>query len=228
VLLLSSSFLVGMLIPTRSNRLVEAESLAFSAVFVGGIYAVAGQLMAVTDYPSRSPGQKATAIYEYSIYFGAGRYIYPGELTAIRQASGRYLLWGLPFLIPEAPIWYTGYGTPSCRPRAPGAGVLVAWRSFPRTKDTEGQSIQAAKNAARTNDKEGRSIPNTDAAEGRSIQRTNASPYKVDICFVGVPVPGPGAGLHAAHSERHLDRAVRAAGGRWKWLAATLAAGIAG
>lgn len=104
-LLLSSASLVAICLPLDQERLIQPVSFLFSLVLVSGLFLVAAQLIAVNNYPFSLTWSEGNRLYEYSIYFAGRRYEYAGELTAIRGASGRYLLWGLPFLIPDTPLW---------------------------------------------------------------------------------------------------------------------------
>lgn len=110
-LLLSTAVVCGALLepgaegPSAAVRLVDGRRFLFGAALVAALHLAAAQLFTVTNYPFALTWSEGNRLYEYSIPFIGGRYDYPGELTAIRSATGRFWLWGLPFLIPDAPIW---------------------------------------------------------------------------------------------------------------------------
>lgn len=105
LILLSSSAVMAAFMPVNYEKLISQRSLLIGAIFVAGLYGVAVQFATVVNYPFSITWSEGNRIFEYSIYFGKARYVYSGELEPIRVAIGRYMLWGLPFLIPEAPIW---------------------------------------------------------------------------------------------------------------------------
>lgn len=87
------------------ERIVDAKGFLLGAALVGSVHLIAAQLFNVTGYPFALTWSEGNRLYEYSIPYIGDHYEYAGELTAARRASGRFLLWGLPFLIPDAPIW---------------------------------------------------------------------------------------------------------------------------
>ncbi len=107
LLLLACGLLAAAAVPLAGGTagLLDARRLAFGWLFVMGVYALAAQLMTVNNHPFSLTWSEGNRLYEYSIYFAAKRYHATGELTGYRQSIGRFLLWGLPFLSAEAPIW---------------------------------------------------------------------------------------------------------------------------
>jgi hypothetical protein len=133
-LLLSSASLVAACLPFDRQRLTQSASFLFGLVLVSGLFLVAAQLITINNYPFSLTWSEGNRLYEYSIYFGGGRYDYAGELTAIRRASGRYLLWGLPFLIRDTPLWVHRLWNAvlSTLPHLTLGYLLSRWSGLPR------------------------------------------------------------------------------------------------
>ncbi len=105
LLFLCTTALVGVVLPLDPANLVSARSLGYAVIFAGGMFGLVAQAMTVNNHPFSLTWSEGNRLYEYSLPFISGRYQYAGELSGIRQSGGRYWLWGLPFLIPGAPIW---------------------------------------------------------------------------------------------------------------------------
>ncbi len=134
LLLLSSASLVAVCLPFERQDSIQPASFFFSLVLVGGLFLIAAQLITVNNYPFSLTWSEGNRLYEYSIYFASGRYDYIGELTAIRGASGRYLLWGLPFLFPDTPLWAHRLWNAilSTLPHLTLGYLLSRWSGWPR------------------------------------------------------------------------------------------------
>lgn len=104
-LLLAAAVLVAVIVPVGQAGLLSGRSLAFGLVFIGALFLIGGQFMQVNNYPFSLSWSEGNRLYEYSIFFTPQRYQIVGEMSGMRGAVGRFLLWGLPFVIPNAPIW---------------------------------------------------------------------------------------------------------------------------
>ena len=97
------AFAISVTIDDR--RLVSWTNTLFSIVFIGVTFAVADYLKIVTDYPFSLTWSEGNRLYDYSIFFGINRYTVPDGIEIPYNQPGRNMLWGIPFLIPESPIW---------------------------------------------------------------------------------------------------------------------------
>ena len=90
---------------TRGESPLEWEPLWLASVLAGAAAALTGYLLEVTSYPFSLTWSEGNRMYDWSVMFGRGRYLYPADqpLKAFIDV-GRQFLWGLPFLFPQANI----------------------------------------------------------------------------------------------------------------------------
>ncbi|MBI3173604.1 MAG: hypothetical protein HYZ25_07795 [Chloroflexi bacterium] len=90
---------------TRGATPLAWEALWLGSVLAGAAAALTGYLLEVTSYPFSLTWSEGNRMYDWSVMFGRGRYIYPADrpLKAFIDV-GRQFLWGLPFLFPQANI----------------------------------------------------------------------------------------------------------------------------
>jgi hypothetical protein len=105
LILLLSGFGAGVFLSKAENRLAEMHFLVLGLVLSASLFYVAKQLVFVTSFPFALGWSEGNRFYDYSTILGRERYIYPGTVTPARKEMGRYLLWGLPFLLPGSTIW---------------------------------------------------------------------------------------------------------------------------
>ncbi|MDH5506395.1 MAG: hypothetical protein OEZ02_04175 [Anaerolineae bacterium] len=75
--------------------------IASAAVFLSASF-----LTLVTAYPFSLDWSEGNRLWDYSVLFGASRYtLLPGQELRAFAATGRKVLWGLPFLNPNIGIW---------------------------------------------------------------------------------------------------------------------------
>jgi hypothetical protein len=98
-------FLVSVLIPTGITELTSFRHVAFSLVILASMHLLADYFSSVTAYPFSLTWSEGNRLYDYSVYLGSSRYIYPGKLTIPYYSPGRYLLWGIIYALPNTPIW---------------------------------------------------------------------------------------------------------------------------
>ncbi|MEW5871977.1 MAG: hypothetical protein AB1894_22095 [Chloroflexota bacterium] len=87
-------------------RIVTPANLAFAIVLTGTFFYIAGLLTNVTDYPFMLSWSEGNRFYDYSTQVDPQRYQYGGQLTTTYNSPGRHILWGIPFYIPNSPIWF--------------------------------------------------------------------------------------------------------------------------
>jgi hypothetical protein len=105
VLWLLFGFFAAIFCTDSPDHLASASSAAFSLVLIGIFHFVLAKLITVTNYPFMLIWSEGNRFYDYSVFFGSSRYIYPGKLTIPYNSPGRYMLWGRLFAIPHTPIW---------------------------------------------------------------------------------------------------------------------------
>lgn len=91
---------------TRSNTVpVGYTNFLFGITLTGAIHISVVNLKSVTSYPFSLFWSEGNRLYDYSVLLGSARYNYSGKLSLPYDAPGRYLLWGLPFIFTQTPIW---------------------------------------------------------------------------------------------------------------------------
>lgn len=103
--LLASSFVFALCISGERTKLVELSDFFLGLVVVASIFYIARLFTNVTNYPFSLSWSEGNRLYDYSIYADRGRYQFADELETPYNSPGRYLLWGMLFLIPGTPIW---------------------------------------------------------------------------------------------------------------------------
>jgi hypothetical protein len=102
-LALSAAWLAAVLLP--GPALVSPGRLALAWMGVAALFLIFPQAQTVNNYPFSLNWSEGNRLYEYSLTFDPGRYQISGASPEQRGAIGRLLLWGLPFLIPNSPLW---------------------------------------------------------------------------------------------------------------------------
>lgn len=105
VLMLISSMCLALALSTREMNLPNYSTLLLGLVLTGSLIAIATQFSTVTNYPFALHWSEGNRLYDYSLPFGSERYNYSGKITNPYSSIGRYALWGIPYLIPNTPIW---------------------------------------------------------------------------------------------------------------------------
>jgi hypothetical protein len=62
-------------------------------------------LSRVTPYPFSLDWDEGNRLYDYSQFFGSDVYLHDGPIDFAYSSPGRYILWGIAFLINGLPIW---------------------------------------------------------------------------------------------------------------------------
>lgn len=98
-LFLISSFL------TRDNSLIEWKAFLAALILTASAFTIAISLQGVTDYPFSMGWSEGNRIWDYSMRFGRDRYgLADDQDVYVLLDSGRMLVGGLPFLIPNVTI----------------------------------------------------------------------------------------------------------------------------
>ena len=105
LLFMTASLLSAVIITSDRENLLQKNTAFFGFLLVGSLFAIGAQLLTVTNFPFSLSWSEGNRIYDYSLYFGSNRYTLLEEIEILRGAHGRNLLWGLPFFIPNSPIW---------------------------------------------------------------------------------------------------------------------------
>ncbi|GAB4497312.1 MAG: hypothetical protein OHK003_05420 [Anaerolineales bacterium] len=90
---------------TRGNSLIDWNSFLVALIFASSAFTIAVSLQGVTDYPFSMGWSEGNRIWDYSMRFGRDRYgIADNQDIYVLLDSGRMLVGGLPFLIPNVTI----------------------------------------------------------------------------------------------------------------------------
>ncbi|MBI2331860.1 MAG: hypothetical protein HYU84_06845 [Chloroflexi bacterium] len=90
---------------TRGEALIEWKPFLAALTLASSAFTIAVSLQGVTDYPFSMGWSEGNRIWDYSMRFGRGRYgiAYNQDIYVLLD-SGRMLVGGLPFLIPNVTI----------------------------------------------------------------------------------------------------------------------------
>ncbi len=80
------------------------HSLSLTILFTAYLFMLAGYFSRSVNYPFSLTWSEGNRLYDYSLTFGKDLYKTQGELSIPYFAPGRYGLWGVIFLIKNAPI----------------------------------------------------------------------------------------------------------------------------
>jgi hypothetical protein len=105
LLFITASLFSAVIITSDQENLLQQNTAFFGFLLVGSLFAIGAQLLTVINYPFSLTWSEGNRLYDYSLYFGGSRYTLLEEIKITRGAHGRNLLWGLPFIIPNSPIW---------------------------------------------------------------------------------------------------------------------------
>ena len=99
-----TTFLIACLL-TRGSSFLTFTSLLTALLVSGAALAAALPLVNVTSYPFSLEWSEGNRLWDYSVLFGRGLYIYPADKPLIPFLDfGRTLIGGLPFLLPNVSI----------------------------------------------------------------------------------------------------------------------------
>lgn len=104
LILAAAAGTTAFLLTTDDQRLVQPLALACSLGLVGCAHLAAERFSGVVDYPFSLGWSEGNRLFNYSLRVDPGRYSILDPEAVRSSASGRSLLWGLPFLIPGTPI----------------------------------------------------------------------------------------------------------------------------
>ena len=94
------------LLSYSDETFIEWKFFLVAGLLLGSVLIFAEALASVADYPFSLHWSEGNRIWDYSIAFGQDRYNYTGTYPIFAWIDqGRQTLWGLPFLIPNIPIW---------------------------------------------------------------------------------------------------------------------------
>lgn len=103
-----SASVVGFLLTKEHKNLLDQKNLLIGLLLTGTGFTLAFAFREVTDYPFSLYWSEGNRIWDYSLFFGRERYIYPADEPIFSYIDlGRQFLWGLPFLLPKLDI--TGF-----------------------------------------------------------------------------------------------------------------------
>lgn len=96
----------AIFLESSKKTLVAWPHLLVSGLLLGAVLVLAESFVMVTDFPFALHWSEGNRIWDYSLAFGSDIYNYAGPRPIFAWIDqGRQTLWGLPFLIPNVPIW---------------------------------------------------------------------------------------------------------------------------
>ncbi len=103
-LLLIEVYGLAALIGREGKRLTSFKTVLISALGLAVVSAFINNLLLVINYPFSLSWSEGNRFYDYSLVFGQNLYDYSGAIPNPYSSIGRYVLWGILFLIPGLPI----------------------------------------------------------------------------------------------------------------------------
>lgn len=96
----------GFLVTSKEGEYLTWQSLLLAGTLIGAIAVLADAFSSVSNYPFALHWSEGNRLWDYSVIFGRERYNYLGSKPIFAWIDpGRQTLWGLPYLIPNVPIW---------------------------------------------------------------------------------------------------------------------------
>jgi hypothetical protein len=103
--LVTGSVIFAICISHQEMRLLEWDGFFNGMVTIASAFLVANLFTNVTNYPFALSWSEGNRLYDYSIYTDPSRYQFVDTMEMPYSSPGRYILWGILFLIPGTPIW---------------------------------------------------------------------------------------------------------------------------
>ncbi len=106
ILTLGLGLAMAVIITCHADRLVQTSSMMVSWILLGAIFAFSQAMGRITNYPFSLGWSEGNRFWDYSVRFGHRFYNYPADQPIFAYIDvGRQVLWGLPFLFAQIPIW---------------------------------------------------------------------------------------------------------------------------
>jgi len=99
------SIIFAFFVSREESKLADWNSFLLGSVTTASIFLVAQYLTKVTTYPFALSWSEGNRLYDYSLYIDPSRYLFADEMKTPYKSPGRYMLWGILYLIPGTPIW---------------------------------------------------------------------------------------------------------------------------
>lgn len=132
---------IAFLFSEQKNQVIEIRALLIAGLMLGTLLTLAESFALVTGYPFALHWSEGNRLWDYSILFGRERYNYASSEPIFAWIdSGRQALWGLPYLIPSAPIWAVRLWS-ALLVTVPYA--LLGWMAFRPLSESRGQWLAA-------------------------------------------------------------------------------------
>lgn len=104
VFLVTALLVATFFLTTDSDRLFSWDALLVSSGILFAVSVLAGYTYLVSTYPFSLSWSEGNRLYDYSLIFSQKIYQYSGYISNPYNSPARYVLWGLPFLLPGSTI----------------------------------------------------------------------------------------------------------------------------
>ncbi len=99
-----------LLAPSLDERGAALVAFLRGALLTGAVFAFAAAYTQVSSFPFRLTWSEGNRLWDYSLKFARGRYLYPADQPLRAHIDpGRQLLWGLIFLVPGVNIFWVRF-----------------------------------------------------------------------------------------------------------------------
>lgn len=106
LLFVLSLLIAAFFLTPLEHKLITWQPLLLAGLIIGVLAVLAESFVLISDYPFALHWSEGNRLWDYSVVFGRDRYNYSGPEPIFAWIDpGRQSLWGLPFLIPQIPIW---------------------------------------------------------------------------------------------------------------------------
>lgn len=102
---LASAAIIAFGLTKDTQKTFHLQPFLAGLIIVGAMYILYTMLNNVNNYPFTLTWSEGNRLFEYSLRITPEQYNIADPDTPRNAGAGREILWGAPFLIPEAPIW---------------------------------------------------------------------------------------------------------------------------
>jgi hypothetical protein len=103
--LISFSLISAIALNRNKQSIIDFESVLLSVLLVVSFYIIGSEASKISNYPFSLTWSEGNRLFDYSLYFKNYNFASNKEILNPWRNPGMFMLWGLPFLIPNSPIW---------------------------------------------------------------------------------------------------------------------------
>jgi hypothetical protein len=105
VFLIVSALVFSVTFTKDKDHLFKIPIFFLGLLLIASLHQTLAYARMISSYPFSLTWSEGNRLYDYSVFFGSDRYLYPEKVTIPYHSPGRHILWGIIYLIPNSPIW---------------------------------------------------------------------------------------------------------------------------